>query len=103
MISRHWRALARQGEADNYIHHLLQETFPKLSGIGGFIRASILRRELKGGTEFLIVTEWESLDAIKSFAGTDPEAAVVPAVVQAMMVEYDPRVRHFEVAKIHTR
>jgi len=103
MISRHWRALARPGKADAYIHHLLDETFPKLSGIAGFNRASILRRETAKGTEFLIVTEWESLDAIKGFAGADPEVAVVPEVVQAMMVEYDPRVRHYEVAKTHVR
>ena len=103
MISRHWRALARHGEAENYINHLLHETFPKLSGIGGFIQASILRRETLKGTEFLIVTEWQSLDAIKSFAGADPEVAVVPEVVQAMMIEYDPRVRHYEVAKTHAR
>lgn len=101
MISRNWRALARRGEADNYIHHLLQETFPKLSEIAGFIRASILRRELPAGIEFLIVTEWESLDAIRDFAGADAEAAVVPPMVQAMMLEYDTRVRHYEVAKIH--
>jgi len=101
MISRHWRALAKPGEAERYIRHLTEETFPKLSGIPGFIRASILRRELPRGTEFLIVTEWQSLDAIKAFAGDDPEAAVVPAVVQAMMIEYDPRVRHYEVAKVH--
>ncbi len=70
MISRHWRALAHHGEADNYISHLLHETFPKLSGIGGFIQASILRRETPKGTEFLIVTEWQSLDAIKSSGPT---------------------------------
>src|SRR5579872_3274762 len=100
MISRHWRALARPGEADNYIRHLTHETFPRLGGIPGFIRASILRRELAKGTEFLIVTEWESLDAIKGFAGDDPETAVVPANVQAMMLEFDPRVRHYEIAKV---
>ena len=99
MISRNWRALARRGEAGNYIKHLLHETFPKLSDIPGFRRASILKRELDTGTEFLIVTEWESIEAIKAFAGADPEVAVVPAVVQAMMLEYDPRVRHYEVAQ----
>lgn len=103
MISRHWRALARPGEADHYIRHLTDETFPKLSGITGFIKASILRRELERGAEFLIVTDWQSLDAIKAFAGADPEAAVVPAVVQAMMLEYDQRVRHYEVTKVHDR
>ena len=103
MISRNWRALARPGEAEHYIRHLTDETFPKLSGLTGFIKASVLIRELERGTEFLIVTEWQSLDAIKGFAGDDPEAAVVPAVVQAMMLEYDSRVRHYEVAKVHGR
>lgn len=103
MISRHWRALARPGEAGHYMRHLTEETFPKLSDLPGFIRASILRRELSTGTEFVIVTEWESLDAIKGFAGDDPETAVVPTVVQAMMLEYDSRVRHYEVAKVHDR
>lgn len=103
MISRHWRALVRQGEADRYIRHLTDETFPKLSGIPGFIRASILRRELERGTEFLITTEWDSLDAIRRFAGDDPEVAIVPATAQVMMVEYDPRARHYDVAKVHDR
>ncbi len=103
MISRHWRALARRGEADNYIRHLTHETFPKLGDLPGFVRASIQKRELPTGTEFLIVTEWESLDAIKGFAGDDPETAVVPAKVQAMMLEFDARARHYEIAKVHAR
>jgi heme-degrading monooxygenase HmoA len=49
------------------------------------------------GVEFLIVTRWESLEAITGFAGADPEAAVVPAEVRAMMIEYDRRASHFEV------
>lgn len=103
MISRHWRGLVRKGKADDYIRHLDQETFPKLSGIAGFVRAYILRHELPAGTEFLIVTEWESLDAIQKFAGSDSEAAVVPAVAEAMMVEYDARVRHYEMVKTYAR
>jgi heme-degrading monooxygenase HmoA len=49
------------------------------------------------GEEFLIVTVWESLDAIKQFAGADPDVAVVPAAVQAMMVEYEKVVSHYAI------
>jgi heme-degrading monooxygenase HmoA len=49
------------------------------------------------GVEFLVVTVWKSLDAIRSFSGDDPESAVVPAKVQQMMIEYDRRPRHYEV------
>jgi hypothetical protein len=44
-----------------------------------------------------VVTRWRSLDDIAGFSGADLEAAVVPAKVVAMMVEYDDRARHFEV------
>lgn len=52
---------------------------------------------LKGGVEFLVVTRWESLEAIAKFAGPDPEVAVVPAKAVSMMIEYDHRARHFEI------
>jgi heme-degrading monooxygenase HmoA len=100
MISRHWTGICRRDRADAYIHHLRSETFPLLTTIDGFVRASILKRDVERGTEFEIVTVWESLDAIKSFAGEDAEAAVVPLVAQAMMVEFDARALHFEV--VHT-
>ena len=98
MISRHWTGVARPGQADRYVEHLRAETFPALSGIPGFVRATILRRTVVTGTEFQIVTVWESLDAIRAFAGANPEVAVVPPVVQAMMVDYDRTVRHYEIA-----
>jgi heme-degrading monooxygenase HmoA len=49
------------------------------------------------GAEFLVVTVWESLEAIARFAGADVETAVVPEKVQAMMIEYDRRARHYEI------
>ena len=97
MISRHWTGICKRDRADAYIHHLKSETLPLLTTVEGFVRASILKRNVEGGTEFQIVTVWESLEAIKSFAGEDTEAAVVPLVAQAMMVEYDKRARHYEV------
>jgi heme-degrading monooxygenase HmoA len=99
VISRQWRGLARPDQADNYIEHLRSETFPALRRLAGFIDASILSRRLAEGVEFLIVTRWSSLAAIEEFAGSDPEAAVVPANVASMMLEYDRRARHFEVAE----
>jgi heme-degrading monooxygenase HmoA len=97
MIDRHWRGLAKREFADQYVAHLRRETFPQLERIKGFVDASILRREVERGVEFLIVTRWKSIDAIGAFAGADAEAAVVPANVQRMMIEYEARARHYEV------
>jgi heme-degrading monooxygenase HmoA len=97
MIARHWRGLAKREFADAYVEHLHSETFPQLVQLPGFHDASILRRDVEQGVEFLVVTVWKSLDAIRDFAGHDPESAVVPAKVQQMMIEYDRRPRHYQV------
>lgn len=97
MISRHWSGVARPGEADNYVDHLKNDTFPRLMRIKGFKSASIMTRKVDQGTEFLIVTVWESMEAIRQFAGETADVAVVPPVVQAMMVAYDRNVRHYVV------
>jgi heme-degrading monooxygenase HmoA len=97
MIARHWRGVARGDRADDYEAHLRRETFPLLARLQGFVDASILKRPAGGGVEFLIVTRWQSLEAIRQFAGPDLEAAVVPAEVAPMMIEYDRRVVHYEV------
>lgn len=101
MISRHWKAVSKPGQAARYVDHLRREIFPQLAAIPGFVRATILRREVADGTEFQVVTVWESLSAIQAFAGRDPEVAVVPPVVQAMMSAYDRHVVHYEVAEIY--
>jgi heme-degrading monooxygenase HmoA len=98
MISRHWKGIARPGYAEAYVQHLRHDTFPGLARIPGFVRASILRRIVDAGTEFQVVTVWDSLEAIKAFAGEDPEIAVVPAAVRAMLATYDERVVHYEIA-----
>ena len=96
MIERHWSGIVRPGRADDYVRHLEDDTFPKLRAMAGFVRGQILRRDVAEGTEFRIVTVWESLDAVRAFAGDDVAAAVVPEVARNMMVRFDPRVAHYE-------
>ena len=99
MISRQWRGLAKAAHAQDYVEHLRTDTFPQLGKLPGFADATILRREVERGIEFLVVTQWQSLDAIRRFAGNDVESAVVLDEVQRMMIEYDRRVRHYEVVQ----
>lgn len=97
MISRHWRGVAERSEADNYINHLRAETFEQLARIDGFIGASILKREVEQGTEFLVITRWKSMQAVERFTGPAADVAVVPTTVEAMMIEYERTVTHYEV------
>ena len=76
MISRQWRGLCKSGYAEAYVEHLQTETFPAIGRISGFVSASILRRLTDQGVEFLIVTQWSSIEAIREFAGAEVETAV---------------------------
>jgi heme-degrading monooxygenase HmoA len=90
--------MARMEEADAYVRHLQNDTFPALARIPGFVDAAIWRRDVGPGVEFTVVTHWESIDAIRQFAGEPVDAAVVPPEVRAMMLTYDQKVAHYEVA-----
>ena len=97
MIARHWIGIVKKERADDYIAHLQNDTFKKMAEIKGFSKASILRRDIDGGVEFLIITEWDSIDAIKQFAGDSFETAVVPKIAQDMMISFDPVVSHYDI------
>src|SRR5262245_27922672 len=97
MIARNWRGLVKTEEADNYIRHLQNNTIPQLERISGFVSASILRKPAARGVEFMVLTTWQSMDAIRQFAGETVEVAVVPQAARAMMVDYDTTVTHYEI------
>ena len=97
MIARHWTGLVKKGREDEYITHLKNETFKRLNQIEGFVNASILKRQLTEATEFLIVTKWDSLEAIRKFAGEKYEDAVVPKIAQELMISYDLYAKHYQV------
>jgi heme-degrading monooxygenase HmoA len=96
MITRNWTGVVKAERTNDYLAHLQNDTFKKLQSIKGFVNASIGQRVVTDGVEFLVITYWESMDAIREFAGDAADIAVVPAIVQEMMVRYDPVVRHFE-------
>lgn len=98
MIARHWKGVSFSDKSDEYILHLKEDTFKALEQIEGFVSARILLRELSDGTEFQIITHWDSLEAIKQFAGEKFDTAVVPESVRKMMLRFDAHVDHYEVA-----
>src|SRR5262249_34529423 len=97
MVSRHWKGIVKRDCINQYVAHLKGDTFPQLAALAGFVRATILRRDVASGAEFQVVTMWSSLREIEAFTGANIENAVVPAVAQAMMVEFDRTAVHYEV------
>ena len=98
MIARLWRGVAEGGNADTYQRHATATVFPALRDIPGHRGAFLLRRATGERTEFLAVTLWDSIDAIRAFAGADAEKAVVEPEARAVLAEFDDFARHYEVA-----
>jgi heme-degrading monooxygenase HmoA len=97
MIVRAWRGYASLGKPDDYPAHFRRNVMPELRAIDGFLGARLLRCKNADGYEFLVHTRWQSMQAIRAFAGDDPERAVVEPEAVRALVRYDARVCHYEV------
>ena len=98
MIVRQWRAWASYGDADRYQQHFREHVLPHLKTIDGFVGAQLLRHDNYGVIEFVALTTFESLDAIRAFAGEQFSRAVVAPEAKEMLSRYDERCVHFELA-----
>lgn len=97
MIGRLWRGWTATDEADAYEELLRNEVLPGILRIDGCRGAYALRREGEEGTEFVTLTLWDSMNAIRRFAGEEYETAVVPEKAQALLARYDKTSVHYEV------
>ena len=97
MIIREWRGRASLSRMDAYPVHFREAVLPELKKIPGFVGAHLGRREAEGIVEFVVLTRWRSIDAVRSFAGTDITKAVVEPDAAAALLDFDASVRHYEV------
>ena len=97
MVERHWKGTCKPEHAGRYRDHLTQDTFKQLIKIDGYRGARLLKREVKDGTEFLVITLWDSLEVIRQFSGPDITRAIVPEPVQEMMISYEQTAVHYDV------
>lgn len=97
VIARVWTARTTPAQAPAYAAHLRTRVLPQLRALSGYAGASLLRRDADGETELIVVTRWQSLDAVRAFAGDDLDAAVVEDEAAAVLTWYDTRVRHYEI------
>jgi heme-degrading monooxygenase HmoA len=99
MIIREWRGRASSSQADAYPKHFREKVISELRRVAGFAGAQLARRQLDDKIEFLVLTRWRSMDAIRAFAGKDVEKAIVEPAAAAALIEFDSRVRHYEVVE----
>jgi heme-degrading monooxygenase HmoA len=97
MIIREWRSRAALSKATAYPAHFRMNVLPELLRIPGFLGAHLSSRQIDGGIEFLVLTRWRSMEAIRSFAGSDISKAVVEPAAVAALIDFDTGVQHYEV------
>ena len=97
MIIREWRARARVSLAHAYPEHFRCHVLAELSRIAGLLGASLSQRRVGDMVEFLVLTRWASLEAIRAFAGEDIGKAVVESAARAALASFDGHVHHNEV------
>lgn len=98
MIARSWRGAVRTEDAERYADYIRDTGLAAYAATPGNRGAWMLRRDLDDGlTEFVTYSLWDSMDAVRAFAGDDPEAAVFYTEDDAFLVERDLRVRHYDV------
>ena len=102
MITRMWRGWTAIDDADAYERFLLGELFPTMRAIPGFRGADVLRRVDGGEVAFVTLTRFDSLEAIRAFAGEDYETPVLEPQALALLSRYEERAVHFDTASFTT-
>jgi heme-degrading monooxygenase HmoA len=99
VIARIWRGVVRRADADEYAEYIRDTGFSAYGETPGNRGALMLRRDVEDErVEFITFSLWESVDAIRAFAGDDIDTAVYYPEDERFLVERDDKVSHFEVA-----
>ena len=99
MISRVWHGWTTPANADAYETLLKNEIFTGIQNrqIAGYRGIHLFRRNLGDEVEFFTVMWFDTIEAVRAFAGEDYEAAVVPPKARALLSRFDARSQHYEV------
>jgi len=99
MIRRIWHGWTKPENAEAYESLLRHEIFLGIQErqIAGFRGIELLRRSLETEVEFITIMGFDSIAAVRAFAGEDHEVAVVPAKARALLSRFDERSQHYEV------
>ena len=97
MIVRIWHGVTAAAKADEYLDYLHETGVPDYQATEGNMGVYVLRRIERDRAHFLTVSFWESMDAIKGFAGSDPERARYYPEDEEFLLNLEPTVEHYEV------
>jgi heme-degrading monooxygenase HmoA len=96
MISRVWHGWTTRENADAYQDSLTAEVLPGIHRVQGYRGAYLLRRDAGDEVEFVTITLFDDMSAVRKFAGDDYEVAVIHPEAGKLLSHYDARSAHYE-------
>jgi heme-degrading monooxygenase HmoA len=97
MIARHWRGWTEVQHADAYESLLRDRVLPDLKSVEGYRGGYVLRNDGPREVEFVVVNLFDSLEAVKRFAGEDYAVAVFEPEAKRLLSRVEPTAMHYEV------
>jgi len=97
MIGRLWHGWTTHENADAYEELLQTKVLPEIHRVEGYEGAYLLRRDVEDGVEFITLTFFETMGAVRAFAGENYEIAVVPLEARKLLSRFDQTSKHYEV------
>jgi heme-degrading monooxygenase HmoA len=97
MIARHWRGWTKPANADAYERLLRDRVLPGLNKIEGYRGGYVLRSDGPDEVEFVVVNLFESLEAVRQFAGPDYQVPVFEPEARQLLSRVEPTARHYDV------
>jgi heme-degrading monooxygenase HmoA len=96
MIARLWHGWTKPENADTYELLVATKVLPSFEHLKGYKGAYLLRDDRQNETEFVTLTLFEDLEAVRRFAGEDYQTAVVPPEARKLLSRFDERSKHYE-------
>jgi hypothetical protein len=97
MIARHWRGWTKPYDADAYERLVRTRIFPGLKQIRGYRGGFILRNDGNEESEFVILNLFETLDAVREFAGPNYAVPVLEPEAKLLLIKFDSVAKHYAV------
>ena len=99
MIARLWHGYTKPEDAPTYHEMLLKTILPGIHRIAGYKGSYVLRKDGPDEVEFITLTFWESLDAIREFAGPDYEHSVILPEAARLLTRHDEYSTHYDASR----
>jgi len=99
MIARVWRGITPKEKADDYLAYLQDTGLRDYAGTPGNKGVSVLRRTQGEHCEIMLISFWESMDAVRAFAGENPDRSVYYPEDEQYLLQMEPLVRHYDVVE----